>query len=295
MNVLHLAIQLKSDNTPWWAVVIVLSVFGLIAYGIFMTFIGSRETKIRGPALTGTARVISVKTRGAVGDPQQGAQRAIARIRLMVEVPGRAPYEATARQNFRPWVFDSIQAGRTVAVLVDSTNPQRVRLDLSQPVTQWQVRGPGAPQEVVAGLTDQIKEALENQFQQPITFGASGSTPTVAQQAEQYRQNPYPVLSAADLLATGQRVTGVLKSFAPTGTTPRSLGRTPSRPELVDAPHYVLAVDLQFPNMAPVAAQAVQPVPLANVAALAIGLQLACAVDPADPAHRFVVDWNSRP
>jgi hypothetical protein len=59
-----------------------------------------------------------------------------------------------------------------------------------------------------------------------------------------------PVLSATDLLASAQRVPGVVKSFAATGTT-RSLGRTPSRPELIDAPHYVFEVDLQFPDLAP--------------------------------------------
>jgi hypothetical protein len=42
----------------------------------------------------------------------------------------------------------------------------------------------------------------------------------------------------------GSARTGVLKSFAATGTTPRSLGRTPSRPELIDAPHYILEVEL---------------------------------------------------
>jgi hypothetical protein len=32
-------------------------------------------------------------------------------------------------------------------------------------------------------------------------------------------------------------------------------------------------------------------VPLKRVPQLAIGLKLACAVDPADPSRRFVVDW----
>ena len=59
------------------------------------------------------------------------------------------------------------------------------------------------------------------------------------------------VHSAAALLASGQRVTGALKSFAPAGTTPRSLGRTPSRPELLDAPHYKLVIELHFPEPGP--------------------------------------------
>ena len=291
-----MAITLKSDNTPWWVLAIAAFVIGAIAWGIWVTFIGSRETKIRGPALTGTARVLSVKTRGAVGDPLQGAQRAVGRIRLRVEVPGREPYEATARQNFRPWVYGSIQIGRTVAVLVDSINPQRVRIDLSQPITQWEVQSPGAPPEVVIKLADQLKAAVEDQFKQPSTPGSFGAPPTVAEVADAYKQTPGGVgqfASGADLLASGQRVRGVLKSFAATGTTLRSLGRTSGRPELLDAPQYVLQVDLRFPNLAPVQAQNTQSVPLAQVPNLAIGLELACAVDPADPSHRFVVDWGA--
>jgi hypothetical protein len=83
------------------------------------------------------------------------------------------------------------------------------------------------------------------------------------------------------------------ESFSPTGTTPRSLGRTPSPPELIDAPHYMLEVELHFPNLAPVTGRAVQPVPTAHVPTLGIGLPLTCAVDPADPSHRFAVDWDA--
>jgi hypothetical protein len=65
----------------------------------------------------------------------------------------------------------------------------------------------------------------------------------------------------------------------------------PSRPELLDAPQYMLEVELHFPNLAPITGRSVQPVPLTQVSNLTIGLPLACAVDPADPSHRFVVDW----
>ena len=88
-------------------------------------------------------------------------------------------------------------------------------------------------------------------------------------------------------------MSAALKSFAPTGTTPRSLGRTPSRPELIDAPHYMLEVELHFPNLEPIDARAVQPVPVAHVPSLMVGLPLTCAVDPSDPSHRFVVDWDA--
>ncbi|WP_029114533.1 hypothetical protein [Mycobacterium sp. URHB0044] len=77
------------------------------------------------------------------------------------------------------------------------------------------------------------------------------------------------------------------------GTTPRGLGRTPSRPELLDAPHYQVEVELRFPNGDQVTARAIQAVPLSHVPNLAVGLNLPCAVDAADPARRFVVDWDN--
>lgn len=266
LYVVDAAFELKSTDTPWWVLLIALFVIGVIVYGLWMTFIGSRETKIRGSALTGTAQVLSVKTLGAVGDPMQGSQRAVGRIRLRVQIPGQEPYEATAHQNFRQWSLDALQIGRTVAVRVDAANPQKVRIDLSRPAT-------------AAGLADQIGAALAEQFRQ---------TPV----SDQHAAQP-PVMSAADLLASGQRMTAVLTSFAPTGTTPRSLGRTPSKPEFMDAPHYRLTVSLQVPNLPPMPAQAIQPVPPVWVPKLAIGLRLVCAVGPADPTHLVVVDWDA--
>jgi hypothetical protein len=99
-------------------------------------------------------------------------------------------------------------------------------------------------------------------------------------------------MSAAELLASGQRVRGVLKSFAATGDTMRSRGVTASRPEFLDYPYYALEVELQFPNQAGVEGRNRQPVPLAEVPNLVIGRELNCVVDPADPANRFIVDWS---
>jgi hypothetical protein len=98
--------------------------------------------------------------------------------------------------------------------------------------------------------------------------------------------------SATDLLASGQRVRGVLKSFRATGETAHSIGRTPTRPEVLDYPVYALEVELRLPNQAPVVGRNRQQVPPTEVPNLAIGRELNCAVDPADPANRFAVDWS---
>jgi len=64
-------------------------------------------------------------------------------------------------------------------------------------------------------------------------------------------------------------------------------------PDLIDVPHYILEVELHFPNLASIAARAVQPVLIAQAPNLAIGLPLMRAVDAADPLRRFVVDWQA--
>jgi hypothetical protein len=216
---------------------------------------------------------------------------------------GQEPYDVTVWRNIAPWDLGPFQKGNTIAVEVSESDRKKIRLGRSSPgpsgstrrvinlpptvtfnQSTWSPQTGWSGSPPPDGVADQIKAAVEGAFQA-----------SVAQQADAYRQmgGAGQVLSAAALLASGQRVPAALKSFAPTGTTPRSLGRTPSRPELIDAPHYMLEVELHFPNLAPITARAVQSVPVAYVPSLVIGLPLTCAVDPADPSHRFVVDWDA--
>jgi len=103
-----------------------------------------------------------------------------------------------------------------------------------------------------------------------------------------------PTVSDRDLLASGQRVRGVLKSFAEAETPARRRGKTPSQPELPDAPYYTLQVELWMPTLVRVVARNRQQVPLTEVPKLAVGRELSCVVDLAEPATRFLVDWNYR-
>jgi hypothetical protein len=244
----------SSSSSGWsWIPIVIVAV----ALPVVGSYVVRQMRKIRGPVLGGTAEVLSLRQFGSVA--VNGPSRMICRIRLSVNVPGVEPYTVAIWRNIPPWQLDGLRPGRTVTVEVSEKDPKKLQLRSSGPPT--------------GGLLP----------------------PNAAQQAEAYRQadGAGQVLSAAALLASGQRVPAALKSFAATGTTPRSLGRTAGRPDLVDAPHYILEVELHFPNLAPITARAVQPVPLTHVSSLAIGLPLTCAVDPADPSHRFVVDWDA--
>jgi hypothetical protein len=219
-----------------------------------------RKPKFRGHPVVGSAQVLSLRRIGSMAVNSLVPQ-IMCRIGLRVDVLGREPYDVKIWNGWAPWAMDAIQPGRTVGVEVDSADPKRIRI--------------GSPSAAGMGSS----------FTKVATPGEPAG-PVRAQMGAGL------VRSAAELLASGQRVSGALKSFAPTGTTPRSLGRTPSRPELADAPHYNLVIELHFPNLAPIDARTLQPVPLDQVPNLAIGLALPCAVDPANP-QACVVDWDA--
>ncbi|HTQ18294.1 hypothetical protein [Mycobacterium sp.] len=270
----HLAYFSSSSSGGWdWFSVLLTVVIIAVIIG---PFIVRRMRQIRGPVLTGTAQVLSLRQFGS--GAVNGPPRQICRFRLRVEIPGQEPYEVAHWQNVGAWELAAVAPGETVAVEVDATNPKKVRIGGRS--TRRHV-GPGGSTHTVFTAPPKVVFQQSTTQSDPIDI------------ADLLKQSPGagPVISAADLLGSGQRAPGVLKSFSATGTTPRSLGRTPSRPEFLDAPHYVLEVELQFPNLAPLTGRSIQPVPLSQVPNLAIGLKLACAVDPADPVHRFVVDW----
>ncbi|MFI5506550.1 hypothetical protein ACIA48_03715 [Mycobacterium sp. NPDC051804] len=100
-----------------------------------------------------------------------------------------------------------------------------------------------------------------------------------------------PVMSDSDLLASGQRVPGVLKSFTKSEATKRR--KAPVEPELPAAPYYALEVELRMPTLVRVAGRNRQQVPLTEVPKLAVGRELTCVVDPSAPSSRFIIDWRN--
>ncbi|OBK40779.1 hypothetical protein A5658_20695 [Mycobacterium sp. 1245111.1] len=250
-----------------------------------------RDPSLRSPTIAGTAQVLSVKVAPwVIGNPGNGDRPCT--VGLRVSVPERESYEVKVRQKVDNFVLRlRLAPGATVPVEVDARNPQRVRIDFKR----WSSAATGtlgAPRIVVNGAPIVVTSEPAYPNDQASTPPADLDTMTHA-----YASNPtaVPVISAADLIAHGQRVSAVLKSFAPTGTTPRSLHRTPSRPELLDAPHYVFEVELHVPNLPAITARSVQAVPVAQVPQLFLGKQLPCVVDPCDPSRRWAIDWAQLP
>ena len=165
---------------------------------------------------------------------------------------------------------------------IEPVKNRAMNRQLQKAAETWAARGlpPAAEHAFVVGRdapTEGVIDALMK--------GSAGARPTVAAGA-----GGGHIPGVVELLASGQRVPGVLMSFSARGHNTDS---SFSIPELRDAPFYVLTVELHIPNLAPMTARNSQPVPPAVVPKLALGLQLTCAVDAANPAKLFAVDWAS--
>jgi hypothetical protein len=98
--------------------------------------------------------------------------------------------------------------------------------------------------------------------------------------------------SAADLLASGQRMTAILREFSPSGKTVGDLD--PAQPDPNDSV-YVFKAELPIDGSSPIEAMFMNRVPEAKVASLRLGAHLTVAVNPANPSHELTIDWANSP
>ncbi len=98
--------------------------------------------------------------------------------------------------------------------------------------------------------------------------------------------------SAADLLASGQRMTAVLREFSASGKTVGELN--PALPDPND-PVYVIKTELPIDGSSPIESVFMNRVPAAKVASLRLGAHLNVAVNPANPSHEVTIDWANSP
>jgi hypothetical protein len=98
--------------------------------------------------------------------------------------------------------------------------------------------------------------------------------------------------SAAELLASGQRMTAVLREFSPSGKTVGDID--PAQPDPSD-PVYVFKAELPIDGSSPIEAVFMNRVPEAKVTSLRLGAHLSVAVNPANPSHELTIDWANSP
>ncbi|MEA2169378.1 MAG: hypothetical protein QOF76_2678 [Solirubrobacteraceae bacterium] len=94
--------------------------------------------------------------------------------------------------------------------------------------------------------------------------------------------------SAAELLASGQRMSAVLTEFSPTGQTVGD--QNPAAPDPSD-PVYVMKTNLLIDGSTPIEAIFMHRIPQAQVTGLRLGKRLAVAVNPSNPTREVAIDW----
>lgn len=148
---------------------------------------GPSTVEATGRDLIGNARIIAIRDTGVtISDIN-----AVFEIRCLVTVTGRAPYEAVTRVALGRAQWGSLQPGMTVPVRVDPDAPSKVALDPSRPLVP---AGAGSFAGGVAGGSP--------------TFSMLGGGAALVN-----------TIKAADIVAAGVKVTGVLQQVAPTGMT----------------------------------------------------------------------------
>jgi hypothetical protein len=131
----------NSDHSasPWGLLATLLIVVGIVAFYFYMQ--GRKRKlfggppKFVGPPVAGTGRILFVSREGRGHPPLDSEHPVIRAVRLEVRIPGHKPYDATAVQEIPvPALYRIDPHGGTVAVQVDSTNLNYVRIDFDQPI-----------------------------------------------------------------------------------------------------------------------------------------------------------------
>jgi hypothetical protein len=179
---------------------------------------------------------------------------------------GNGPFEVTTRGQVQFSVIGKLQPGDTIAVRYDPEDHENFEV-----VGEWELSSGGA------GGGDASLD------------GASAGDIAAAVQATNETGQKK---SAAELLASGQRMTAVVREFSPSG---KSVGELdPSLPDPND-PVYVIKAELPIDGSSPIEAVFMNRVPEAKLAALRLGAHMTVAVNPANPTREVTIDWASSP
>jgi hypothetical protein len=177
---------------------------------------------------------------------------------------GSGPFQVTARTQVQFSQIGKLAPGDTFAVRYDPED--HGNWDLGEKTGS--AAADGAEQSLDSASAGQIAAAVQ----------ATGET-------GQRR-------SAAELLASGQRMTAVVREFSPSGKTVGDVD--PTQPDPGD-PVYVFKAELPIDGSSPIEAVFMNRVPVAKVAALRLGAHLNVAVNPADPSRQVTIDWANSP
>jgi hypothetical protein len=175
---------------------------------------------------------------------------------------GSGPFEVTARTQVEFSQIGKLEPGDVFSVRYDPEDHDN-----------WEL---GEKVRSAAGSDETLESASAGEIASAVQAGVETG----------------PKRSAADLLASGQRMTAILREFSPSGKTVGDLD--PSLPDPND-PVYVFKAELPIDGSTPIEAVFMNRVPEAKVASLSLGAHLSVAVNPANPSRELTIDWSNSP
>jgi hypothetical protein len=218
-----------------------------------------REKRLEEAGVNSQATLVSF---GEVG--QQNFTPLVDLTLRVAPADGSAPFETTVRTQVEFSQIGHLQPGDTFAVRYDPEDHDNFEL--------------GA--KISSAGTTAAEESLES--------ASAGDIAAAVQATGETGQRK----SAADLLASGQRMTAVLREFSPSGKTVGDID--PAQPD-PDDPVYVMKAELPIDGSSPIEAVFMNRVPQAKVASLRLGARLSVAVNPANPSNEVTIDWTNSP
>ena len=200
-------------------------------------------------------------------------------------------FQEVGQQNFTPLVDLTLRIAPA-----DGTGPFQVTARTQVEFSQIGKLAPGDVFSVRYDPEDHGNWELGGKISSAAGGGAEGSLDSASAgeiaAAVQARGNGGQRRSAAELLATGQRMTAVLREFSPSGKTVGDLD--PALPDPSD-PVYVFKAELPIDGSSPIEAVFMNRVPGAKVPSLRLGAHLSVAVNPANPSRELTIDWANSP
>lgn len=239
---------------------IVVPIAGAVACAIMIAIsMGpARRRRFLEHAVEGRATIVGVRTTGILINNVP-----VLDYELKVQGPSGEPYTAHDRVTAFP---GSVPNRGTFRCAIDPKRAKKVVLLLDKPTADRETES--AAMYVESASAGAIAGALR-------THGSGMRN-----------------ISAAELLAKGQRMTAVVRAFSPTGKTAGEL--TPGAPS-GDDPMYVFQLEIPMEGASPIEAICVHRVPAAKVDGLRLGERLSVAVNPANPTREVAIDWETSP
>jgi hypothetical protein len=224
---------------------------------------------------------------------------------------GGAPYHADIKALIPRIYAPMIVPGRRVGVLIDATDPTKVALDFQHfsPADSAAGAGAGAyagaqpgagmseASAILSGAGSIAGTVMENPGGVTVRFDANGNPVSgVDDMIGAVRSGTMPTIrgKAATILATGTHGTAVITTAQPLGKKVRDVDPS-ADPSRLDDPVWLFTVEVSLAGLKPFPAMFGHRVPLAKVAQIAPGVQLAVAVDQSNPSQEVAIDWDRSP